>query len=145
MVMQMNSNFLRGKDNVDEDYKRGNMCEIFLRLQEISSSVKCLTILVLLYNMISEEALSSIKRSHESNGNQSLYVGCHKDINIMKEQRNHYNHCSSYGRYLVLGGLVINIDESRHKLTSPVGGCSCGGDRPALHLVHKGQLGRLVL
>ena len=49
MVMQMNSDFLRGKDNVDEDHKRGNMCEIFLRLQEISSSVKCLTILVLLY------------------------------------------------------------------------------------------------
>ena len=79
MVMQMNSNFLRGKDNVDEDYKRGNMCEIFPRLQEISSSVKCLTILVLLYNMISEEALSSMKRSHESNGNQSFYVGGHNE------------------------------------------------------------------
>ena len=79
MVMQMNSDFLRGKDNVDEDHKRGNMCEIFLRLQEISSPVKCLTILVLLYNMISEDALSSMKRSHESNGNQSFYVGCHNE------------------------------------------------------------------
>ena len=70
MVMQMNSDFLRGKDNVDEDHKRGNMCETFLRLQAIRNSVKCLAILV----------LSSIKCRHKSNGNQSLlYVGCHNE------------------------------------------------------------------
>ena len=47
MVMHMNSDFLRGKDNVDDDHKRGNMCVTFLRLQAIRNSVKWLAILVL--------------------------------------------------------------------------------------------------
>ena len=89
----------------------------------------------LLYNMISEEALSSMKRSHESNGNQSLYVGCHNETlschwyqnNERTEKSPQSSFITWYGRHLVLGGLVINIDESRHKLTSPVGSRPCRG------------------